>query len=143
VSVTVSAEYSYAAPSVMVVPLPVAGLTPSTTYWLVAAPVGDAVNHYFWNKSNQASGSSTSPNGTAWTAQAYGLTFQVFDQSASGLLTCTWEDGGARWTWLAYNTTAGINQITEYAEYTAAQNSSYVQSFRNFAYSNGLLTGVT
>jgi hypothetical protein len=142
VSVTVSAEYSYAAPSVMVAPLPVAGLTPSTTYWLVSAPVGDATNHYFWNKSTQVSGASTSPNGTTWTAQAYGLTYQVFDQTASGLLTCTWEDAGARWTWLAYNATGGINQVTTYAEYTAAQNGSYVQSFRSLAYSSGLLTKV-
>lgn len=139
-SVTMTAEYVAAAPSFVTYPLPVTGLTASTTYWLVLAPAGNATYSYLWWKSNQTSGASTSTNGTTWTAQTYGLLYQVYDQTATGLLTCTWEDTGARWTWSGYGTT---NLLTQYAEYTGGQTTAgYLQSFRTLSYTNGLLTGV-
>lgn len=146
-SVSVSTEYAYSAsgggtsPTYIVTPLPVSGLSPSTTYWLVAPAVGNATYHYHWYQSSAASGASTSTNGTSWTAQAYGFCYQVYDQAASGLLTATWQDAGARWTAYTYTST-GL--LSTYAEYTAGQTAgSYVQSYRAAAYSGGLLTGVT
>lgn len=140
VTATVTSEYSYAAPLNMVVPLPATGLTASTTYWIVTTPVGNGTYYYAWNKSNQASGASTSATGTSWTAQSYGLEYQVYDQSATGPLTCTWSDSGARWTWIGYN---GSGLVNQYAEYTAGQTpAGYLQSFRNLTYSGSLLTGV-
>ncbi|MHA6764673.1 hypothetical protein [Streptacidiphilus sp. PAMC 29251] len=148
VSTVVTAEYANLATggtnTVRVpIPLPVTGLTASTTYWLVLASAGNASHSYTWFRSNQASGASTSPTGSVWTTQTYGFEFQVFDQTASGLVTATWEDSGARWTATTYVTAASINQLKAIAEYTVAQGSNaYVQSFRSFAYSNGLLTKV-
>ena len=134
-------EYVSAGPAYPILPLPVSALTPSTTYWIVSQPAGNVTYNYTWGKSNQTSGASTSTNGTTWSAQTYGLLFQVFDQTISGLLTCTWEDSGVRYTWIAYNAN---NLPSSYAEYTAGQTiPGYLQSFRNFTYSNGLLTGVS
>lgn len=145
VSATVTAEYANlatggTATNTAFYPLPVTGLTASTTYWIVVASAGTSGNNYTWFRSNQASGASTSANGTTWTAQSYGFKFQVFNQAASGLLTHTWEDSGARWTWNGYGTT---NLITKQAEYTTSQGTNqYVQSFRTLSYTSGLLTGV-
>jgi hypothetical protein len=140
ISVTASVEYVSFAPSFVVFPLPLTGLTPSTTYFLVTAPAGpDATHCYQWNKSNQASGAYTSSNGTSWTAQAYGFQFKVFDQSVVGPLTAIWEDSGARWSWMQF-TAAGLLQ--ELSEYTAAQGGGYLQSNRVFTYSGNQLTGV-
>jgi hypothetical protein len=125
------------------VPMPLTGLTASTTYWIVTQPAGNVTFSYPWMKSNQTSGTSTSTNGTSWTAQTYGSMYQVFDQTVSGLLTHTYADSGARWTYTAYTTAAALNQISQYSEYTVAQGSSqYVQSVRFYTYSNGLLTKV-
>ena len=140
-TVTFTVEYVAAAPAFVTFPLPVTGLTASTTYWLVTAPAGNATYSYLWWESNQTSGASTSTNGTTWTAQAYGLLYEVYDQTATGLLTCTWEDAGDRWTWRSY--AANTNQVSQYAEYTVGQTTAgYLQSFRTFSYTNGLLTGV-
>jgi hypothetical protein len=114
-------------------------VTASTTYWIVTTAVGDPSDLYSWSKSNQVSGASTSANGSTWTAQAYGLLYQVYDQSASGNLTHTWEDSGARWTGLTYNAS---NQITGLAEYTVAQASGYIEANRTLTYTSGSLTGV-
>lgn len=145
VSTTITAEYANkasggAATVKLVYPLPVTGLTASTTYWLVLTSAGNVSNSYTWYRSNQVSGASTSPNGTTWTAQAYGFEYQVFDQTASGLLTATRDDAGARWTATTYTT---LNLVNTYAEYTAGQTAAgYLQSFRTNSYSNGLLAGV-
>ena len=121
-------------------PLPISGLTASTAYWLVTAPAGTSGNKYTWYQSNQVSGASTSPDGTTWTAQAYGLLYKVYDQTASGLLTATWEDSGDRWT---VNTYTALDQISTYAEYTAGQTASgYAMSTRTMTYSNSFLTQV-
>jgi hypothetical protein len=120
-------------------PLP-ATVSPSTTYWIVTAPAGNGSFFYTWKRSTQVSGASTSSNGTSWTAQAYGMVFKVFDQTAANPLVATWEDAGARWTWRSTNTSG---QIAQYAEYTAGQTAAgYLQSFRTLSYTNGLLTGV-
>jgi hypothetical protein len=142
-STVFAVEYCFAQGTFTFVPMPVTGLTASTTYWIVTQPAGNGTYFYPWERSNQTSGASTSTNGTTWTAQTYGFLYEVFDQTASGPLVGTWEDSGARWSWTTYNTAASINQISQYAEYTVAQGSSqYVQSVRNFMYSNGLLTKV-
>lgn len=145
VTTTLTAEYANKASGgtatvKVIYPLPVTGLTASTTYWLVLAAAGNVSNSYTWYRSNQVGGASTSPNGTTWTAQAYGLEYQVFDQTASGLLTATRDDAGARWTATTYTAT---NLINTYAEYTSGQTAAgYLQSYRTNSYSNGLLTGV-
>lgn len=133
ISTTVTAEYANAGPVNLVIPTPVTGLTPSTTYWIVVAAAGNATYSYDWNKSNQASGASTSTNGTTWTSQTYGLLYQVFDQSATGEVTVVWADGGSRWVWFGYD---GSQRITTVAEYTAGQTASgYLQAFRSLSYS--------
>lgn len=122
------------------VALPASGLTPAATYWIVAQANGTVTDDYVWGQSNQVSGASTSANGTTWTAQAYGLMFRVFDQSAVLPLAATYEDSGARWTALAYN---GSGQLTGIEEYTAGQAANgYTASSRALSYTSGLLTGV-
>jgi hypothetical protein len=140
VSATVTAEYVFNGPTLIVVPTPVGGLTASTTYWIVVAAAGNATYSYNWAKSNQTSGASTSANGTSWTAQTYGFIFQVYDQAVTGQQTATWEDAGARWTWTGRSATGLVNA---YAAYTAGQTpAGYLQSYRAFTTSNGLLTAV-
>jgi hypothetical protein len=123
----------------VIYPLPITGLSASTTYWLVLAPAGNATFHFNWRQSNQVSGASSSTNGTTWTAQGFGLQYQIYDQTASGTLTAIWEDAGARWQALTYN--AALNAVT-LAQYTAGQGSGYVQGYRTLSYSNSLLTKV-
>ena len=140
-SVTVTAEYAFTAVlnTPIIYPLPVTGLTASTTYWLVTPAAGSATPHYNWYRSTAASTASTSTNGTTWTPQTYGFQYQIFDQTASGQMTCTWEDSGARWTASTYNATTGA--LATYAEYTVAQGTAqYVQGLRTLSYSSGLLT---
>jgi len=141
VSVTAPVEYYPVTTGAFAVfPLPATGLTASTTYWIVMPMVGNSTFHYDWFRNNVGSGASTSPNGTTWTAQGYGLLYKVFDQTASGLMTATWEDSGARWTVATYS---ALNQISTYSEYTAGQTASgYLMSNRTLSYTSGLLTGV-
>lgn len=121
------------------VPLPVTGLTASTQYWLVANAAGDASDYYHLHYSASPSGASTSTNGTTWTAQGYGYQYQVYDQAAVLPLAGTWEDSGARWTWMSY--TSGL--VTGLQEYTAGQTAAgYTAGTRALSYSSGLLTGV-
>ena len=146
VSTTLTAEYAYAASggvttTRILIPLPVIGLTAGTTYWIVATAAGNVSDSYTWHRSDQVSGASTSPDGTTWTAQGYGFTFTVTDLSATSSQVATWEDGGARWTATTYT---GADVISSYAEYTAGQTAAgYLQSYRTFTYSGGLLTGVS
>lgn len=143
-SVTVTAEYANKASGgtntvSVLYPLNATGLTASTTYWLVITP--STTNSYSWYRSNQVTGASTSANGTTWAAQSYGFLYKVFDKTTSGLQLATVEDSGARWTATTYNAT---NQFNTFAEYTAGQTTAgYLQSFRTFAYNNGMLNGVS
>lgn len=141
ISTTLTAEYAFLAPTVLPIPLPVTGLTASTTYWVVVAQSTDATHNYHWTRSNQVSGASTSPNGTTWTAQAYGMVFSVNDGVPAGLQLHTWEDGGARWTWTGHN---GSGLATSFAEYTVGQNTpGYLQSVRTLNYSANTLLSVS
>lgn len=116
-------------------PLPVTGLTASTTYWLVVGLQSSGGFNYTWFRSASASGASTSANGTTWAAQAYGFRYSVFDATVIPPLVGTWEDNGARWTFTTY--TASPPLISTYSEYTAGQTASgYLQSTRTYTYSN-------
>ena len=144
VTTTVTTEYAWGVTGgtttiFVTIPLP-ATVTASTTYWIVTAPAGNATYNYSWHRSNQTSGASTSANGTAWTAQTYGLQYKVFDQTAAGPIACTWEDAGARWTATTWNSS---QQIATYAEYTAGQTAAgYLQSYRTYTYSAGRLSAI-
>ena len=138
VSTALPKEFVGGSAAAVSIPLPLT-VTASTQYWIVVSEVGSAGNLFSWSQNNVGSGAATSTNGTSWTAAAYGLMYQVYDQSASGLLTHTWEDAGARWTSLGYN---GTSQLTALKEYTAAQSSGYLQSARALTYSGSLLTGI-
>lgn len=144
VSTTLTAEYANLASggtntNRLIYPLPITGLTASTTYWLVLHSTASS-GSYTWFRSNQASGASTSTNGTAWTAQTYGFVYQVFDQSIVAPLTAVWEDSGVRWQALTYNT---VEEIASLGQYTLAQSSSYVQGYRTLSFSNGSLQKVS
>ena len=129
-----------ASPAAVSIPLPVT-LSPGT-YWIVAAAAGDAGDFFAWSKSNQVSGASTSTNGTSWTAQTYGLLFQVWDNTVVQPLVHTFEDAGARWTAFAVITTTSA--LTKLSEYTAAQAANdYLSSVRAFTQANGLPTSIT
>jgi hypothetical protein len=125
------------------IPLPASGLSASTTYWIVMKAAGDASDFYSWFKSNQTSGASTSTNGTAWTAQTYGLLYQVFDLSVVLPLLHTWEDSGARITrFFPQSATSPLPANLE--EYTVAQGSNqFVYSFRSLGYSGGSVTSIS
>lgn len=143
VSTTVAAEYANlgsggTATNRLIYPLPATGLTAATQYWLVLHSTA-STGSYSWYRSNQASGASTSTNGSSWAAQTYGFVYQVFDQTASGLLTAVWEDSGARWQALTYST---VGEVASIGQYTVAQSAGYAQGFRNLSYSGGLLAGV-
>lgn len=123
------------------IPLPVAGLSPSSTYWIVARAAGDASDYFSFYKSNQATGASTSTNGSSWTAQSYGLLYAVYDQSAILPLRHTWEDAAARITALTVN--ANTTPAT-LEEYTGAQGSGqFVYSFRTCNYAGSTLTSIS
>lgn len=146
VAVTCTAEYAYNGSGGGVTtsrsnfPLPLTGMTPSTTYWIVVAAAGNVSNSYTLQRSTQTSGASTSANGTTWTAQAYGFTFTVRDASVSGTPQGTYEDDGARWTVTNYNSS---QRISSYYEYTAGQTTSgYMQSSRGFTYNTWLPTNI-
>lgn len=146
ITVPVTAEYAYNASGGGVsttrinFPVPVSGLTPSTTYWIVVAAAGNVSNNYTIHQSNQVSGASTSPDGITWTAQAYGFTYTVRDQTVAGIPMETWEDNGARWTVALYDTSS---RITQYHEYTAGQTAAgYIQSDRTISYSTWLPTSI-
>lgn len=145
VSATITAEYSNnssggTTTNFIGIPLPTT-VTASTTYWIVVQAAGNASNSFTWHQSNQTSGASTSPNGTAWTAQTYGFTYTVMDQSIVLPLKSTWEDGGARWTWYVYNSS---QVLTHYHEFTAGQTTAgYLQSDRAITYSGTSIIGVS
>lgn len=138
-STTVPVEYVSATAAAVTVPVP-CSLAASTQYWIVLAAAGDASDFYSWWRSNQTSGASTSTNGTSWSTQTYGLYYSLWDQSATGSLTHTYEDTGARWTaW-----TWSGSQLTGLAEWTQGQTAAgYAFSSRTLAYSSGALTTVT
>lgn len=139
-TIKATAEYVHPAPALTMFPMPLTGLSASTTYWIVSQPAGNVSFSYLWSKSNQTSGTSTSTNGTSWTAQTYGSIFQVFDQTAVGNLEYMWADSGARWDLLYYGSPAEVSSL---AQYTTSQNGGYQQGYRAFSYVNGVLQTVS
>lgn len=142
VSNTVSNNYVYSSPFWVTIPLPVGGLASLTTYHIVATMVGNASHYYVWQRSNQGGGAATSVNGgSTWVAQTYGLMYQIFDQTNTGLIQYIYEDGGARTIQLGYNS---LNMPTQITEFTQAQaTSGYLQGTQNINYTNGYVTGVS
>lgn len=137
-SVTVNEQYVYTAPFWVQFPLAVTGLSPSTAYQLVTSPVGNGTNYYTWQQTTQTSGASTSPDNVTWTSQNFGLMYQVFDQSVSGQIQYFYEDSGARWVQLSYNS----GQVSQIVEYTMGEGGTPLISTRTFTYSGSFLTGV-
>lgn len=122
------------------IPLP-CSLTVATQYWIVINAVGDPSDLYTWFKSNQASGASTSTNGSTWTAQAYGFLYSRNDQSAVTPLVHTYDDAGARWATLV--TAAGTNLVSKFDDYVTGQSAGYVQAQRTLIYSIAALAFIT
>jgi len=139
VTTTVPAQYLDSSALPTTIPAP-CSLAATTTYWMVLAAVGDVSNYVTWLKTTQVSGASTSPTGSVWTAQAYGLYYSLWDQSVVPPLAHTWEDGGARWTQVFVN---GNNVPTSLTEYTVAQGSQqYAYSRRALSYTGASLISV-
>lgn len=139
VGVDVPPEFVGATKAALSIPLPATGLTSGGTYWVVLTAVGDASDYYSLEKSNQVTGASTSANGTAWTAQAYGFLYQVFDQSIVTPVVHDWVDSGARWTVTSYGSTG---EPATFGEYVVGQNSTHQAALRTLTYTNGVLTSV-
>ena len=129
-----------ASPASVSIPLPGAAITSGTTYWIVANAAGDVSNFYSWSKSNQVTGASTSTNGTTWSAQAYGLLFQLWDATVVPPLVHTIEDSAARWTTFAVTAQSLPSTVSEYTASQAA--GDYVQSVRSYTYTSGLPTSI-
>jgi hypothetical protein len=143
VTTQVPREFVGSSAGLIPIPLPQYGLTASTTYWIVAQAVGDASDYFAWSKSNQISGASTSTNGASWTTQSYGLLYQVYDGTPKPPVVALWEDSGARWSWMAHDSTGRISTLWGY---TAGQTAAgYAASVRTLSYSasSGILTGVS
>jgi hypothetical protein len=140
VTTLLPADFLSGTPALFSIPLPASGLSPSTQYWIVLNAVGDASDYFSWSKSNQTSGAKTSTNDTSWTAQTYGLLYEVCDNTLLNPLVHTWEDTGARWTLMLYNT---LLQLVTLAEYTAGQTATgYVVSARSLSYTAGQLASI-
>lgn len=141
VSTVLPPGWGNAAAAYQTFPLPVTGLAASTTYWIVASAAGDVSNYYTYNKSNQVSGASTSPDGVTWTAQAYGFLYQIFDLSATPPLLHTWEDSNARITRIFPNANATPGALEEYN--VSQGTNQYVYSYRQYNYSSGEISSIT
>jgi hypothetical protein len=120
-------------------------VTPSTVYHLVTAPVGDGSDYFTMNKSNQTSGAHTSSDGVTWTAQSYGLLYDVLDNAVgSRQITHVSESSGARWNWLLLDSTGRVSALWEYS--AGPTPGGYLVSTRTFTYSSaasGILLGVS
>lgn len=138
--VSIPAQFVPGTAGTVSVPLPGLTVAAGTSYWVVAQPAGDASDFYAWSRANGTSGAATSSDGVTWTAQAYNLLFQVWDDTAVLPLVHTWEDAGARWTGMTAN---AQGRPTSVQEFTAGQTASgYASSSATVAYSGSVLTGV-
>lgn len=136
---SVTEPYVYSSPFWVQIPLMASGLSGSTLYWIVINEVGTSGAHYVFQENNQVAGALTAPDGITWTAQTYGLMYQIFDTTASGQLTQMIDDDGAKITNLTY--TSGL--LTGITEYTAGQSGTTFISSRTLTYSNGTLIGMS
>lgn len=139
-SATVSSVYVYSQPFWATIPLAASGLSPATTYFIVAEMTGDASHYYAWQHDTSAVGAQTSPDGLAWTDQTYGLMYRVFDQSGGTgqLPLIVSEDDGNRVNSLGYNLDGSLASIGTYTTSDAGT----VNYSAALTYTNGLLTGV-
>jgi len=144
-AVTIPADFWGTSNGWLYLPLPITGLTASTTYHivLIAGDVngnnaGDASNYISLEKSNQASGAATYAAAT-WTNQAYGFMYAEFDQTVVGDLTMVWADAGARWTYCAYDGSGNLSLVNEY---TVAQGAGKMRSARTMTISSSEITAV-
>jgi hypothetical protein len=137
---TVTETYVYSQPFWCSIPLAVSGLTASTQYQLVVSPVGTSSAYYAWQQSNSLFGASTSPDNATWTAESYGLMYEVYDSSGTtGNATYLVDDGGARFVQFTYNANGTPATITEY---TQTQNGAGISQTRSLTYSGNQLIGI-
>ncbi|NUP47560.1 MAG: hypothetical protein HOW97_09655 [Catenulispora sp.] len=139
-SATVTGQYLYSQPWWATIPLAASGLTAGTPYQIVTSMAGAAGHYYVWQHSTTAGGSGTSPDGTTWTANSFGLMYQIFDQNggASTMPLILDEDNGLRVTSFTYNAS---NQLASISTYTTSS-AGTVAYAASLTYSNGLITGV-
>lgn len=138
-SAQLAEPYVYAGAFWLPVPLLASGLSPSSIYCLVVTGAGSPSAYYVWQQSNQASGAATSPDGSTWTPQSYGLMYQVYGTGGTGQIQSIVADDGARITNLTWSGTT----LTGITEYTIAQDGTTLVSSRTLTYaSNGLLKAV-
>lgn len=136
---TVASTYVYSAPFWVSIPL-MTTVTPSTVYHLVVSITGTAGHYYLWQQSNQLTGCATSPDGSTWTTQNFGLMYRIYDQTAGGNLNSMSQDNGNLLINYTYNS---LNQITGYTQFTLAQDGTFLQTSGTITYTNGLPTGVS
>jgi hypothetical protein len=140
-TISVPETYVYSSPFWVSMPLVAASITPGATYHIVVMAVGTVTNYYAWQQSNTGGGAATSPDGVSWTAQAYGLMYQVYDLSGTTLpVLLIYEDDGTFWTAFTYNTNGTLATVEQFA---VTQSGGALQSSGTLAYSNGLVTGVS
>jgi YD repeat-containing protein len=140
-SVTLAEQSVYTGAFWLPMPLS-ATVSPAAVYQLVLSPAGTSSAYYVWQQSNQTSGASTSPSssGTVWTGAAYGLMYEVYDQSGTlGAPQYLVDDDGARTTAFTYNAAGQLATITEQV---LTQSGATQYSQRTLTYTDGLLTGV-
>jgi hypothetical protein len=122
--------------------IPVSGLSAATPYHIVTSPAGvSGVKYYVWQESVTPGGALTSSDGADWTFEPFGLMYQVYDQTASGLLQYVVSDNGLRKTTYGYPGSSSL--ISSITEYTVDQTgTSSVTYTRSLTYDGVLLTGV-
>lgn len=140
--VSLAAGFVGASAAAVSIPMPGLAVSSGVSYWIVAQPAGDVSDYFSWSRASGSSGAATSPDGVSWTAQAYNLLFQVWDDTAVLPLVHAWEDSGARWSTLGAYT--GTGQPGALQEYTVAQGSGrYLSSAATLAYGGSVLSGVS
>jgi len=103
-------------------PMPITGLTATTTYWLVLSSPGSSTNFVSWAVDSAVTGRATNPNSPpsgAWTTQTANFSCVVWGTDVAPFnLNFIWEDSGAGWVGLTWDA-AGKN-ITTIAEFCGA-----------------------
>lgn len=140
---TLTETVIYDSPFWVIFPLTATGLTVSTTYHLVTSPAGTATSYYVWQENDQPSGASTSPDAIVWTDQAFGMMYQVYDQTAAegATLRDIVMDSGARVIQYTYNSEGLVQTVTEHTINQVGTGS--LNNTRTYTYTNGLLTGIS
>ena len=122
-------------------PIPVTGLTSGDVYWVCASMGGSSVSYVEFGYIAAHAGLATSAGGSAaWSISAStSLYFDISSGGTFGKLYGTWEDEGARWTWITW--AAGL--LVDVYEYTAGSApSNELQSARAITYTGVLPVAV-